>query len=138
MVLEPAERFFQTRQFQRVNAELLALQKAPPSLIALFPWNVQLVNVVRKPAQVALLQGLGAQHIVDMSEDGATAALTDALVATDATIAFDATGGGKLTDQLLTAMEQAQMRKDGAFNRYGSATHKQSTFTVGLSVRQPH
>jgi NADPH2:quinone reductase len=51
--------------------------------------------------------------------------LTDALVATGATIAFDATGGGKLAAQILTCMEAALTKTATAYSRYGSTTHKQ-------------
>jgi NADPH2:quinone reductase len=51
--------------------------------------------------------------------------LTDALAATGATIAFDATGGGKLAGQILTCMEAAVNRTAKEYSRYGSTTHKQ-------------
>ena len=69
--------------------------------------GVPLVNVVRKPDQVALLRDLGAKHVVDTSAPTFFDDLTNALVATNATIAFDAIGGGKLGSQILTAMEIA-------------------------------
>ncbi len=94
--------------------------------------GVPLVNVVRKPAQVELLKSLGAEHVVDMSADDAQSALTDAIAATGATIGFDATGGGKLADRILSAMEAALMRQGGDFNRYGSSTHKQVYIYGGL------
>ena len=51
--------------------------------------------------------------------------LTEALVATGATIAFDAIGGGKLAGQILTCMEAALNRSAKEYSRYGSTTHKQ-------------
>ena len=51
--------------------------------------------------------------------------LTDALVATGATIAFDATGGGKLAGQILSCMEAALNKTASEYSRYGSTTHKQ-------------
>lgn len=51
--------------------------------------------------------------------------LTQALVDTGATIAFDATGGGKLAGQILTCMEAALNRTTTEYSRYGSSTHKQ-------------
>jgi NADPH2:quinone reductase len=51
--------------------------------------------------------------------------LTEALAATDATLAFDAVGGGKLASQILTAMEVALTRSAKEYSRYGSTTHKQ-------------
>ena len=51
--------------------------------------------------------------------------LTEALVATGATLAFDAIGGGKLAGQILTCMEAALNRSATEYSRYGSTTHKQ-------------
>ena len=87
--------------------------------------GVPLVNVVRKPEQAELLRGLGATHVVDTSATSFLQDLTQAVTATGATIAFDAIGGGKLVNQILIAMETAALAKGGAYNRYGSATHKQ-------------
>jgi NADPH2:quinone reductase len=58
--------------------------------------------------------------------------LIDALADTGATLGFDATGGGPLPGQLLTAMEVAANRDAGEFNRYGSTTHKQVYIYGGL------
>lgn len=87
--------------------------------------GIGLVNIVRKPEQVALLREAGAPHVVDTSAPGFMAELTDALAATGATIAFDAIGGGKLAGQILTGMEAALNRKATEYSRYGSTTHKQ-------------
>lgn len=86
---------------------------------------VPLVNIVRSPAQVAILKALGATHVVDTSQADFFDRLVDALVETGATLAFDAIGGGKLAGQILTAMEAAQMRKGAAFSVYGTNVHKQ-------------
>jgi NADPH2:quinone reductase len=61
--------------------------------------------------------------------------LTQALVATGATLAFDATGGGKLAGQILTAMEAALNRTAKEYSRYGSTTHKQVYIYGGLDTR---
>ena len=87
--------------------------------------GIALVNIVRKPDQVALLKGKGAQHVCDSSSPDFMAELTQALVDTGATIAFDAIGGGKLAGQILTCMEAAINRKASEYSRYGSNTHKQ-------------
>jgi NADPH:quinone reductase len=87
--------------------------------------GVNLVNIVRSPAQVALLRGQGARWVVDSSAADFMAALTEALVATGATIAFDAIGGGALASQILQAMEAALLQKATEYNRYGSPVHKQ-------------
>ena len=97
--------------------------------------DVGLVNVVRKPEQVELLKSQGAQYVCNSSLDSFMDDLTEALAATGATIGFDATGGGPLAGQILTAMERAAMRTAGEFSRYGSTTHKQVYIYGGLDRR---
>ncbi|HWP10632.1 MAG TPA: zinc-binding dehydrogenase [Ramlibacter sp.] len=87
--------------------------------------GIALVNIVRKPEQAALLRSLGAAYVCDSSSPTFVEDLTDALAATGATLAFDATGGGKLAGQILTCMEAALNRNAKEYNRYGSTTHKQ-------------
>ena len=96
--------------------------------------NIALVNVVRKPEQVALLKALGARHICDASLPTFMDDLTAALAATGATIAFDATGGGKLAGQILTCMEAVLSRTATTYSRYGSTTHKQVYIYGGLDT----
>ncbi len=87
--------------------------------------GIPLVNIVRSDAQVEILKGIGAQHIVNSSADDFMDRLVDAIAETGATIGFDATGGGKLAGQILTAMEAAAVRKMTTYSRYGSDTFKQ-------------
>lgn len=94
--------------------------------------EVDLVNIVRKPEQAKLLRDIGAKNVVDSSSPDFMKELTEVLAATDATIAFDATGGGTLASNILSCMEAAQSRKGGEFNRYGSSTHKQVYIYGGL------
>ncbi len=96
--------------------------------------GVELVNVVRKPEQAELLRGLGAKHVVDSSSETFMAELTDAIHATCATLAFDATGGGNLASNILTAMEGAAARTPGAYSIYGSVHHKQVYLYGGLDT----
>ena len=86
--------------------------------------GIPLVNIVRKPEQAEILRGIGAKHVVDSSDEEFRSRLVDALAETGATLAFDATGGGKLASQILAAMESA-LSRGAAFSRYGSDTHKQ-------------
>ena len=51
------------------------------------------INVVRSNAQVELLRSLGAQHVLDSSEDGFTERLKTACTRLGATVAFEAVGG---------------------------------------------
>lgn len=94
--------------------------------------GVDLVNIVRKPEQEAILKDLGAKYIVNSSSDSFYDDLTDALTTTSATIAFDATGGGKLAGQILTCMETAAVRNMTEYNRYGSDVFKQVYIYGGL------
>jgi NADPH2:quinone reductase len=89
------------------------------------------VNIVRKPEQVEILRGLGAKHVVNSSDENFRSDLVDALAETGATLAFDATGGGKLAGQILSAMESA-LSRGASFSRYGSDTHKQVYLYGGL------
>ena len=98
--------------------------------------GVPLVNIVRKPEQARLLEGLGAKHVCDSSTPSFREDLVNALIETGATLAFDATGGGKLANQILASMEAALSRGDSDFNRYGSETHKQVYIYGGLERSQ--
>lgn len=94
--------------------------------------GVDLVNIVRRPEQAALLRTIGAKHVVDSSAPTFMTDLTSAITATGATLAFDATGGGKLAGQILTCMEAALSADAKGFDRYGSSTHKQVYIYGGL------
>lgn len=87
--------------------------------------GIPLVNIVRKPEQVKLLKSMGAAHVCDTSSADFLQELTEALVVTGATMAFDATGGGRLAGQILGCMEAALNKTAKVYNRYGSTTHKQ-------------
>lgn len=87
--------------------------------------DVPLVNIVRSPAQVAMLEAIGAAHVVDSSSGTFADDLRASLRATGATIAFDAIGGGTLMGQIFNAMEQ--VASEGlAYSRYGSDSAKQA------------
>ena len=94
--------------------------------------GVELVNIVRKPEQVELLKSIGARHVCNSSESAFISDLTASLVETGATLAFDATGGGRLAGQILTCMEAAATQTATEYSRYGSSTHKQVYIYGGL------
>jgi NADPH2:quinone reductase len=94
--------------------------------------GIALVNVVRRDEQAAILREIGAAHIVDSSSPTFTEDLTAALVATGATLAFDAIGGGTLASQILSAMEAAALAVAEEYSRYGSTVHKQVYIYGGL------
>jgi len=97
--------------------------------------GIALVNIVRKPEQAELLKGIGAKYVCDSSTPTFLQDLTDALAATGATIAFDATGGGKLGGQILGCMEAAINRNAKEYSRYGSNIHKQVYLYGGLDTK---
>jgi NADPH2:quinone reductase len=96
--------------------------------------GVDLVNIVRKDEQETLLREMGAKYVVNSSKDSFIADLTDAIHATGATLAFDATGGGTLASTILSAMEAAAARTPGAYSIYGSVKHKQVYLYGGLDT----
>lgn len=94
--------------------------------------GIALVNIVRKVEQEAVLRELGAKYVINSSSDSFYDDLTDALAETGATLAFDATGGGKLANQILTCMEAAAVRSMTGYNGYGSDVFKQVYIYGGL------
>ncbi|MGJ8688260.1 MAG: zinc-binding dehydrogenase [Gammaproteobacteria bacterium] len=96
--------------------------------------GVELVNIVRKEEQAKLLRDMGAKYVVNSSADSFMADLTDAIHATGATLAFDATGGGILASNILSCMEAAAARTPGAYSVYGSVKHKQVYLYGGLDT----
>src|SRR5256714_148493 len=67
--------------------------------------DIGLVNIVRSAQQADILRKIGAKHVVDSTAATFMDDLTDALVLTGATLAFDAIGGGERAGQIFTAME---------------------------------
>ncbi len=96
--------------------------------------GIDLVNIVRKDEQVALLKAMGAKYVINSSADNFMADLTDAIHETGATLAFDATGGGMLASNILSCMEAAAARTPGAYSIYGSVKHKQVYLYGGLDT----
>ena len=94
--------------------------------------GIDLVNIVRKPEQEALLRDLGAKYVVNSSSDSFMADLTQALIDTGATIAFDPIGGGRLASDILTCMEAAVSRNMTEYSVYGSDIYKQVYIYGGL------
>tara|TARA_R100000322_G_scaffold61485_4_gene38213 strand:+ start:3881 stop:5023 length:1143 start_codon:yes stop_codon:yes gene_type:complete len=94
--------------------------------------GIDLVNIVRKPEQEALLRDMGAKYVVNSSSDSFMADLTQALIDTGATIAFDPIGGGRLASDILTCMEAAVSRNITEYSVYGSDIYKQVYIYGGL------
>ena len=87
--------------------------------------GVSLVNVVRSAEQAKILKDIGAKIVLDSTSPRFMAELIEAVSATEATLAFDAIGGGMMASNLLTAMEAAAAARLTAYSRYGSNTFKQ-------------
>ncbi len=96
--------------------------------------GVDLVNIVRRDEQAELLKNMGARYVCNSSDPDFMATLIDAIHETGATLGFDATGGGKLASDILTAMEGAAARTPGAYSVYGSVHHKQVYLYGGLDT----
>ena len=96
--------------------------------------GVDLINIVRRQEQVDILKSMGAKYIINSSSDSYMPDLINAIHETGATLGFDATGGGQLASDILTAMEQAAARTPGAYSIYGSVAHKQVYLYGGLDV----
>ena len=94
--------------------------------------GIGLVNIVRSRQQAEILRKIGAKHVVDSTAPTFMDDLTNALVETGATLAFDAIGGGKLAGQILTCMEIAANKTAKVYSRYGSSVHKQVYIYGGL------
>lgn len=98
--------------------------------------GVKLVNVVRSNEQAKILKEIGAQIVLDSTSPKFMAELIEAVGATEATLAFDAIGGGNLASQLLTAMEAAAAARMTTYSRYGSSTFKQVYIYGSLDTSQ--
>jgi len=97
--------------------------------------GIGLVNIVRSQEQAGILRKIGAKHVADSTAPTFMDDLTNALIETGATIAFDAIGGGKLVGQILTCMEIAINKTAKVYSRYGSSVHKQVYIYGGLDTR---
>ena len=94
--------------------------------------GIELVNIVRTQRQADHLTRIGAKYVCNSSALSFCADLTSAISATGATLAFDATGGGRLASEILAAMERAANLHATAYSRYGSSMHKQVYIYGGL------
>ena len=96
--------------------------------------GIDLVNVVRKEDQAQLLRDMGAKYVVNSSAETFRKDLAEAIEATGATIAFDAIGGGKMVNELLSAMEIVAAKQMNYYDHYGSRVRKQVYIYGGLDL----
>ncbi len=94
--------------------------------------DIPLVNIVRKEEHVDMLKSIGANYVCNSSLNSFMDDLIEALVQSGSTLGFDATGGGKLSSQILTAMELAANKTATEYSRYGSDKFKQVYIYGGL------
>lgn len=98
--------------------------------------EIDLINIVRKPAQEKILRDLGAKHVINSTSDSFKQELTQALIETEATLAFDAISGGTMASDILSCMERALVSKMPVYNNYGSDVYKQ-VYIYGLLDASP-
>ncbi|RLA44350.1 MAG: NADH oxidase [Gammaproteobacteria bacterium] len=98
--------------------------------------GIGLVNIVRKAEQETLLRDLGASYVCNSTADTFHQDLTEALVKTGATLAFDAIGGGDLASQILKCMEVAANQSSSDYRHYGSDVYKQ-VYIYGRLDKRP-
>lgn len=96
--------------------------------------GIPLVNIVRSQAQVDLLKGIGAEIVLNSTDEDFVEQLTAAIAETEAFLGFDPIGGGKLSGQILGAMEAAAVRRMSGYSRYGSDQMKQVYIYGALDV----
>ena len=96
--------------------------------------GIPLINIVRSQAQVDLLKGIGAEIVLNSNDDDFVEKLTAAITETEAFLGFDPIGGGKLSGQMLGAMEAAAVRRMSTYSRYGSDQMKQVYIYGALDV----
>merc|ERR1712166_1232535 len=94
--------------------------------------GVPLVNIVRKESSVEILKALGAEFVVNSSAATFKEDLLAAVNATAATIAFDATGGGTLANDILGAFDKSlrELYPDTVQGWYGPP-QKRSVYKYG-------
>jgi len=99
--------------------------------------KIPLVNIVRRQEQEALLRSIDpAAIIVNQSSPSFGADLAEAIKHAGATLAFDATGGGPLSADILNAFDAAGKVKDGVqLYNYGGLDTSPSTMTPAQKKR---
>ena len=85
------------------------------------------------PEQEQILRDIGADLRVRLERRRRSWTISPtALIATGATLAFDAIGGGRQAGQILARMEAAANASATEYSRYGSTVHKQVYIYGGL------
>lgn len=85
--------------------------------------GIPLINIVRRENQEGILRALDAQYICNSESPTFLNDLVQLFRETQATLAFDAIGGGAMASTILQAMETVYAPEE--FYIYGSNVHKQ-------------
>jgi NADPH:quinone reductase-like Zn-dependent oxidoreductase len=88
--------------------------------------GVPLINIVRRQEQVETLRALGAEYVLDSSQEGFVEQLTQLSTQLNATIGFDAIGGDA-TGVMFNALQPG-----GSVHVYGGLSGKQAS---GMNIR---
>jgi len=99
--------------------------------------EIPLVNIVRRDEHIKLLQGLGAKWVLNSKSETFDQDLAVAISETNATVAYDATGGGTLAAQILSAMEVGAKLSGAEASWYGTDVFKQVYVYGGLDAKNP-
>jgi len=117
------------REKHRAVAQTAAASALGRMLLRLsLRYGPPMVHVVRRPAQVALLKSLGAEHVLDSSRPDFAAELERAFRTLGVTRVFDAVAGS-LTNQLVRALPSG-----GRVTVYGALSEEPCTLEPGSLI----
>jgi len=93
--------------------------------------KIPLVNVVRRAEQEVFLRSINPDSIIiNQTSTSFITDLANAMKQTGATVAFDATGGGSLSADILVALDKAGLSREGVqLYNYGRLDTSPSTMT---------
>lgn len=95
--------------------------------------GIPLINILRSAASRDALLAQGVRYALDSSAPDFHQALAALVAETDATLAFDAIGGGTLAARIMAAMEEVYAPPPEAYDIYGSRRLKQVYVYGGLT-----
>ena len=87
--------------------------------------SIPLVNLVRNSNQIPALMSLGADIVLDTSDEDFAVQLYDAISQYEPTACFDPIAGGDLLSHVMSTMERVFIDKQQQFSHYGSGVFKQ-------------
>lgn len=95
--------------------------------------GIPLINILRSPASLQALKAQGVRYALDSSSPDFHHDLAQMVRQTDASLAFDAIGGGPLAARIMAAMEEVFAPPPEAYDVYGSRRLKQVYIYGGLT-----